>query len=90
MAFRRSASRRKSAAERFLHRVAGGLPGDRREAEEAELWQALRIAQMEAEGVKFLTNTEVGVNHPAKKLLDAPLRRSLRARWIPRLGFHPS
>jgi glutamate synthase (NADPH/NADH) small chain len=28
-----------------------------------------RIAQMEAEGVKFVTNTEVGVNHSAKKLL---------------------
>ncbi len=28
-----------------------------------------RIEQMEAEGVKFLTNTEVGVNYPAKQLL---------------------
>jgi glutamate synthase (NADPH/NADH) small chain len=28
-----------------------------------------RIAQMEAEGVKFLTNTEVGAGYPAKKLL---------------------
>jgi glutamate synthase (NADPH/NADH) small chain len=28
-----------------------------------------RVAQMEAEGVKFVTNTEVGVNLPAKKLL---------------------
>src|ERR1019366_2075428 len=27
-----------------------------------------RIAQMEAEGVKFLTNTEVGASYPAKKL----------------------
>ncbi len=28
-----------------------------------------RIQQMEAEGVKFLTNTEAGVNYPAEKLL---------------------
>jgi len=28
-----------------------------------------RVAQMEAEGVKFLTNTEVGVNYAAKRLL---------------------
>jgi glutamate synthase (NADPH/NADH) small chain len=28
-----------------------------------------RVAQMEAEGVKFLTNTEVGPSYPAKKLL---------------------
>jgi glutamate synthase (NADPH) small chain len=28
-----------------------------------------RIAQLEAEGVKFLTNTEVGSKYPAKKLL---------------------
>src|SRR5512136_2534274 len=28
-----------------------------------------RIRQMEAEGVKFLCNTEVGVNYPAEKLL---------------------
>ena len=28
-----------------------------------------RVAQMEAEGVKFVTNTEVGMNHPARKLL---------------------
>jgi glutamate synthase (NADPH/NADH) small chain len=28
-----------------------------------------RVAQMEAEGVKFVTNTEVGVSYPAKKLL---------------------
>jgi glutamate synthase (NADPH/NADH) small chain len=28
-----------------------------------------RIAQMEAEGIKFVTNTEVGANYPAKKLL---------------------
>src|SRR5208337_3659096 len=28
-----------------------------------------RVAQMEAEGVKFVTHTEVGVNYPAKKLL---------------------
>ncbi|MGD0258535.1 MAG: glutamate synthase small subunit [Verrucomicrobiota bacterium] len=28
-----------------------------------------RVAQMEAEGNKFVTNTEVGVNYPAKKLL---------------------
>jgi glutamate synthase (NADPH/NADH) small chain len=28
-----------------------------------------RIAQMEAEGVKFATHTEVGVNYPARKLL---------------------
>jgi glutamate synthase (NADPH) small chain len=28
-----------------------------------------RIAQMEAEGVQFLTNTEPGANYPAKKLL---------------------
>src|SRR5262249_56850466 len=28
-----------------------------------------RIAQMEAEGVQFVTNTEVGVNYPAKQLL---------------------
>jgi glutamate synthase (NADPH/NADH) small chain len=28
-----------------------------------------RVAQMEAEGVKFLTNTEVGTGYPAKKLL---------------------
>jgi glutamate synthase (NADPH/NADH) small chain len=28
-----------------------------------------RIQQMEAEGVKFVTNTEVGVNYPAEKLL---------------------
>ena len=28
-----------------------------------------RVAQMEAEGVKFVTNTEVGVNHPVRKLL---------------------
>ena len=28
-----------------------------------------RVAQMEAEGIKFLTNTEVGANYPAKKLL---------------------
>src|ERR1041385_7933216 len=29
-----------------------------------------RIQQMEAEGVKFVTNTEVGVNFPAEKLLS--------------------
>ncbi len=29
-----------------------------------------RIRQMEAEGVKFVTNTEVGVNYPAEKLLN--------------------
>jgi glutamate synthase (NADPH/NADH) small chain len=29
-----------------------------------------RIQQMEAEGIKFLTKTEVGVNYPAKKLLQ--------------------
>jgi len=28
-----------------------------------------RIRQMEAEGIKFVTNTEVGVNYPAEKLL---------------------
>jgi glutamate synthase (NADPH/NADH) small chain len=28
-----------------------------------------RIKQMEAEGVKFVTNTEVGANYPAEKLL---------------------
>ena len=28
-----------------------------------------RVAQMEAEGIKFITNTEVGANYPAKKLL---------------------
>ena len=28
-----------------------------------------RIRQMEAEGIKFVTKTEVGVNYPAKKLL---------------------
>ena len=28
-----------------------------------------RVAQMEAEGVKFLANTEVGASYPAKKLL---------------------
>ncbi|MGO8931330.1 MAG: glutamate synthase subunit beta [Limisphaerales bacterium] len=28
-----------------------------------------RIAQMEAEGVRFVTNTEVGANYPAKNLL---------------------
>jgi glutamate synthase (NADPH/NADH) small chain len=28
-----------------------------------------RVAQMEAEGVKFLTNTEVGASYPAKKLM---------------------
>jgi glutamate synthase (NADPH/NADH) small chain len=28
-----------------------------------------RVAQMEAEGVKFVTNTEVGASYPAKKLL---------------------
>jgi glutamate synthase (NADPH/NADH) small chain len=28
-----------------------------------------RITQMEAEGIKFITNTEVGANYPAKKLL---------------------
>jgi glutamate synthase (NADPH/NADH) small chain len=29
-----------------------------------------RIAQMEAEGIKFITNTEVGATYPAKKLLQ--------------------
>ena len=29
-----------------------------------------RIAQMEAEGIQFVTNTEVGVNYPTKKLLQ--------------------
>jgi glutamate synthase (NADPH/NADH) small chain len=29
-----------------------------------------RIKQMEAEGVQFVTNTEVGVNYPAEKLLN--------------------
>ncbi len=29
-----------------------------------------RISQMEAEGVTFVTSTEVGVNYPAKKLLN--------------------
>src|SRR6185369_6992973 len=29
-----------------------------------------RIQQMEAEGIKFLTRTEAGVNYPAKKLLE--------------------
>jgi glutamate synthase (NADPH) small chain len=29
-----------------------------------------RIAQMEAEGIQFLSNTEVGANYPAKKLLQ--------------------
>jgi len=29
-----------------------------------------RIAQLEAEGIKFITNTEVGANYPAKKLLQ--------------------
>ena len=29
-----------------------------------------RIQQMEAEGVKFVTKTEVGVNYPAKKLMQ--------------------
>ena len=28
-----------------------------------------RVAQMEAEGIKFITNTEVGASYPAKKLL---------------------
>src|SRR5262249_16187087 len=29
-----------------------------------------RIQQMEADGIQFLTKTEVGVNYPAKKLLE--------------------
>ena len=43
-----------------------GIPNMKLDKEKVVL---RRIQQMEAEGIKFLTNTEVGVNYPAEKLL---------------------
>src|SRR5207249_6719556 len=44
-----------------------GIPNMKLDKKEVVL---RRIEQMEAEGIKFLTKTEVGVNYPAKKLLQ--------------------
>src|SRR5207253_6073545 len=43
-----------------------GIPNMKLDKEQVVL---RRIRQMEAEGIKFVTNTEVGVNFPAEKLL---------------------
>jgi glutamate synthase (NADPH/NADH) small chain len=43
-----------------------GIPNMKLDKEQVVL---RRIKQMEAEGVRFVTNTEVGVNYPAEKLL---------------------
>ena len=44
-----------------------GIPNMKLDKEQVVL---PRITQMEAEGVKFITNTEVGVNYPADKVLS--------------------
>jgi glutamate synthase (NADPH/NADH) small chain len=44
-----------------------GIPNMKLDKEEVVL---RRIKQMEAEGIQFVTNTEVGVNYPAEKLLS--------------------
>jgi len=43
-----------------------GIPNMKLDKEQVVL---RRVRQMEAEGIQFLTNTEVGVNYPAEKLL---------------------
>jgi glutamate synthase (NADPH) small chain len=44
-----------------------GIPNMKLDKEQVVL---RRIKQMEAEGIRFLTNTEVGANYPAAKLLE--------------------
>jgi glutamate synthase (NADPH/NADH) small chain len=44
-----------------------GIPNMKLDKEQAVM---RRLSQMEAEGVKFVTNTEVGVNYPAEQLLN--------------------
>src|SRR5438067_45649 len=44
-----------------------GIPNMKLDKEQVVL---RRIQQMEAEGIKFINNTEVGVNYPAEKLLN--------------------
>src|SRR3974390_402035 len=53
-------------ADRIGGLLMYGIPNMKLDKEEIVL---PRIAQMEAEGIKFVTNTEVGGNYPAKQLL---------------------
>jgi glutamate synthase (NADPH/NADH) small chain len=53
-------------ADRVGGLLTYGIPNMKLDKEQVVL---RRIQQMEAEGIKFLTSTEVGVNYPAAKLL---------------------
>jgi glutamate synthase (NADPH/NADH) small chain len=53
-------------ADRIGGLLMYGIPNMKLDKEQVVL---RRIQQMEAEGVQFVTNTEVGVNYPAEKLL---------------------
>jgi glutamate synthase (NADPH/NADH) small chain len=54
-------------ADRLGGLLMYGIPNMKLDKQEVVL---PRISQMEAEGVTFVTSTEVGVNYPAKKLLN--------------------
>src|ERR1041385_4881502 len=54
-------------ADRIGGLLTYGIPNMKLDKEKVVL---RRIQQMEAEGIKFVTNTEVGVNFPAEKLLN--------------------
>ncbi len=54
-------------ADRIGGLLMYGIPNMKLDKEKVVL---PRVKQMEAEGVKFVTNTEVGVNFPAEKLLS--------------------
>jgi glutamate synthase (NADPH) small chain len=54
-------------ADRIGGLLMYGIPNMKLDKEQVVL---RRIRQMEAEGIKFLSNTEVGVNYPADKLLN--------------------
>src|SRR6185436_8565877 len=53
-------------ADRIGGLLMYGIPNMKLDKEQVVL---RRIKQMEAEGVQFVTNTEVGTNYPAEKLL---------------------
>jgi glutamate synthase (NADPH/NADH) small chain len=53
-------------ADRIGGLLMYGIPNMKLDKEQVVL---RRIKQMEAEGIKFIANTEVGVNYPAEKLL---------------------
>jgi glutamate synthase (NADPH/NADH) small chain len=53
-------------ADRIGGLLTYGIPNMKLDKEEVVF---RRIRQMEAEGIKFVSNTEVGVNYPAQKLL---------------------